>query len=153
MYGALDCAEVGRERLNDKRPAKNTLAFYLKSDWTISVLLQKGDRYLAIHGSGNITVEKFPGFQRRCREVLPAVISIIIIIVEVSIDDRKGGGSKSAMPFANTLINLGKGVVIKITTARKRTRHLLEQRQALGLWLRVVPCPHRQSSRFPAVWS
>lgn len=31
-YGTVDCAEVGRERLNDKGPAKNTLPFCLKSE-------------------------------------------------------------------------------------------------------------------------
>lgn len=94
----------------------------------------EGNAYLAILGSGNITIEKLPGFQSRHSKFLTLVISIIIVVVEESIDNGKRSGSKSAAPFTNTLINLDKGVISRILVLLEREgKHLREQKQRLGL--------------------
>ena len=49
MYGTLDCTEVGRESLNDERPAKNTLAFRLKKLNNCHNSSTSGRKYLPHH--------------------------------------------------------------------------------------------------------
>ena len=56
-------------------------------------------------------MEKCPGFQSRLCEFLTAVIRIVLVVIEESIDNRQGGGSKSAVPFTNVLIDLDKGLI------------------------------------------
>jgi hypothetical protein len=43
---------------------------------------------------------------------LTAVIRIVVIVIKESVDDRQGGGSKTAAPFTNTLIDLDKEIRI-----------------------------------------
>ena len=105
---------MGRESLNDKRPTKNTLALCLKNIVQLVLLYQEGNAYLAILGSGNITVEKCPGFQSRLGKFLTEVVRIVVVVIKKCIDNRKGGRRKSATPFTNTLIDLSKGVIRKL---------------------------------------
>ena len=66
-----------------------------------------------------MTVKKCIGFQTRICETLTVVVRVVVIVVKKSIDNGKGSGSKSAAPFADTLIDLDKWV-IRVLLGRKK---------------------------------
>ena len=111
MKGTLSCCKMCCEGLNDKRPAKDTLAFRLKNKPLVLPWLWEGNTYLSILGSDNFAVEKCIGFQSRFCKFLTAVIGFIIVVIEESINNGQGSRSKAAAPFTNTLIGLDKGVI------------------------------------------
>ena len=56
-------------------------------------------------------VEKCPGFQSNLCKFLMDIIRIVIIVIEESINNRQGSGSKAAVSLSKMLINLDKGVI------------------------------------------
>ena len=75
------------------------------------IVLQEGNAYLTILGSGNIVVEKCPGFQSNLCKFLMEVVRIIIVVIKESVNNRQDSRSKTAAPFQKTLIILDKGVI------------------------------------------
>ena len=51
-------------------------------------------------------VEKCIQLQSSLCKILTVVVRIVLVVVEESIDNAQGSGSKSAAPFTNMLINL-----------------------------------------------
>ena len=63
-----------------------------------------------------------------------AVIRIVVIVVEKSINNGQGSRGESTVPFTNTLVNLDKGV-INILLARRMGK---PTREKTGPWTVIM---------------
>ena len=64
-----------------------------------------------------------------------AVVRIVVVVIEKSINNGQGSRGESTMPFTNTLVNLDKGV-INIPLARRMGK---PTREKTGPWT-VIMC-------------
>ena len=84
-----------------------------------------------------LTVKKCVGFQTRICKTLTVMVRVIVVelvVVEKSFDNGKGSGSKSAVPFTDTLIDLDKWV-IRVLLGRKKIN---TSRAKMGPWTVIM---------------